>query len=731
MRLFDQLPHGIKREIKGFLLLGLALLFSLALLTYREADSPFLNSSPEALRRNLIGPVGLYGAEVLFSLLGSSAFLLPLFLFALAMREFLPPRDSRSLSSRAVGAFLMLVSLSTFLSLRAFSLPKITHIKPGGLVGSMIGSWLETLLGRGGTEVLVMASLIISFLMAVQVGLIASLIKSSQALTALAGKTRGILSKLKEALISLRSLFREKARMEPEVVSYSDSEERSSWPEPKENNPFLTMNEEPVMGGDDAPQYVKPPLSLLQGPDPFKREESRKDLKANCQLLEETLTNFGIEAQVSKVIYGPTVTRYELKLAPGVKVNKVIALADDITLSLKAYTVRIEAPIPGKGVVGIEVPNERREDVLLKEILASPQFQNSPSKLTLALGKTIGGEPLVVDLAQMPHLLIAGTTGSGKTACINTIIASLLFNTTPDEVKLLLIDPKMVELSVYNSVPHLLCPVITEAKKVAPALNLLVQEMERRYKTLADEGERHIESYNQKVEREQGPHQKRLPYIVVIVDELADLMMVSSIEVEECLARLAQLARAVGIHLILATQRPSVDVVTGVIKANFPARLSFQVSSKVDSRTVLDINGAERLIGKGDMLFLSGGTSVPRRAQGAFLSDEEIRALVQYLRSQAQPAYQEEFVKVAELAVPFEGLMDARDEYYDEAVRVILSTGQASISMLQRKLPVGYARACRLMDAMEREGIVGPSLGSQPRQILVDLDYLQRRHQGR
>jgi S-DNA-T family DNA segregation ATPase FtsK/SpoIIIE len=377
---------------------------------------------------------------------------------------------------------------------------------------------------------------------------------------------------------------------------------------------------------------------------------------------------------------------------------------------MKAQSVRVVAPIPGKGRVGVEVPNSQSSFVYLKEVITSEEFQGSDSKLTLAIGKDITGRPVVADLAQMPHLLIAGTTGSGKTVCVNCLILSILFRASPNEVKFIMVDPKMVELAVFNGLPHLLCPVLTEVKKVSTALNWLVNEMESRYRLFAEIGARNIEVYNQKKER--------LPYIVVIIDELADLMVVAREHIESAITRLAQLSRAVGIHLILATQRPSVDVITGVIKANFPARISFKVASKVDSRTVLDMNGADKLLGKGDLLFLKPTESRPIRAQGSLVSDKEIEKVVEFIRKQSEPVYEEELLQEK----PSSFVLDEKDELYEQAVRLIMETGQASASLLQRRLRMGYTRAARIIDMMEQEGLLGPFEGSKPRKILVDRE---------
>jgi len=424
--------------------------------------------------------------------------------------------------------------------------------------------------------------------------------------------------------------------------------------------------------------------------------------------------------RVADVERGPVITRYELEPAPGVKVHKIISLSDDIALAMKAPTVRIVAPIPGKNRVGVEVPNIQSSIVYLKDVLSCDEFVKFGSKLALALGKDTAGKSLIADLDGMPHLLIAGTTGSGKTVCVNSIVMSILYSATPQEVKFVMIDPKMVELATFNGLPHLLCPVITNHKKVSAALNWVVNEMEERYNLLASAGVRNIEAYNDKKEK--------IPYIVVIIDELADLMAIAAVQIENAITRLAQLSRAVGIHLILATQRPSVDVITGVIKANFPARISFKVASKVDSRTVLDMNGADKLVGKGDMLFLKPGDAKPTRAQGSLIQDKEIERVVEFIRQQQEPIYDENLMKEQEKKAIHMDL--EKDELFDEAVTLILESNQASVSILQRRLRLGYTRAARLIDMMEQEGIIGPFRGSKPREILVDKNaWLEREKQ--
>ena len=468
--------------------------------------------------------------------------------------------------------------------------------------------------------------------------------------------------------------------------------------------------------------YKLPDMSLLDSPPPLEERKISDDLDASAKVLEDTLADFGIEVKITAVERGPVITRYELEPAPGVKVMRITSLSDDIALAMKAQSVRIVAPIPGKARVGVEVPNSSSSLVYLKEILQSSEFQNSKSKLTLALGKDIAGTPVIADLGEMPHMLIAGTTGSGKTVCVNSIISSMLFNASPDEVKFLMVDPKMVELAMFNGLPHLLCPVVTDHKKVSGALNWVVSEMDSRYRLFARLAVRNIEFFHEKLSKGEFKDQEEvpevLPYIVVIIDELADLMLAAPQEVENAITRLSQLSRAVGIHIILATQRPSVDVVTGVIKANFPARISFKVASKVDSRTVLDMNGADKLLGKGDMLFMRPGDAKPTRAQACLVKDREVERVINFIKEQRSAEYDEEIQKEQEKKS--HGKTYEKDEMYEEAVIMVLDTKQASVSMLQRRLGLGYTRAARLVDTMEAEGIVGPYNGSKPRDILID-----------
>lgn len=465
--------------------------------------------------------------------------------------------------------------------------------------------------------------------------------------------------------------------------------------------------------------YKTPPISLLQSPAPKAEGNNRKDILNNARIIEETMRNFGIEATVSHINVGPTITCYELSPAPGIKLSRIVSLSDNISLSLASSDIRIEAPIPGKAAVGIEVPNKTKDMVLFKELIQSKEFADSKSDIPLVLGKDITGNVVISTIDKMPHLLIAGATGSGKSVCINTIIMGLLYKSSPEDLKMLLIDPKVVELSVYNGIPHLLIPVVTDAKKSAFALNWAVGEMERRYKLFAKSNVRDIQSYNEK----HSTDGDKLPKILIIIDELADLMMVAAQEIEDYIARLAQMARAAGMYLIVATQRPSVDVITGTIKANIPSRISFAVSSQVDSRTILDMAGAEKLLGQGDMLFYPSSYSKPVRLQGAFISNNEVEKVVEYLQEQNMPNYDENILDVVQNTKQVS--YDEGDDLLPEAIKLVVAEGVASISLLQRKLKIGYARAARLIDDMEERGVVGGYEGSKPRKVLITETELE------
>lgn len=504
-----------------------------------------------------------------------------------------------------------------------------------------------------------------------------------------------------------------KASARKSSIDDMDSEKKGKQPKPIEE---VDLEHNAVESKDN--DYIFPPIELLKPMVNIDNAGSKKDVKDTAVKLEQTLSSFGVSAKVINVSRGPTVTRYELSPGAGVKVSKIVGLADDLALNLAAPAVRIEAPIPGKAAVGIEIPNKEISAVNLREIIESRDFKNHPSNLTFSIGKDIGGKVVVGDIARMPHLLIAGATGSGKSVCINTLIASVLYKARPDQVKMLMIDPKVVELGVYNGIPHLLIPVVTDPKKAAGALNWAVQEMISRYNLFAEKGVRDLKGYNAVMqEQETG---STLPQIMIIIDELADLMMVAPNDVEDAICRLAQMARAAGMHLVIATQRPSVDVITGVIKANIPSRISFAVSSQVDSRTILDTAGAEKLLGKGDMLYSPVGEPKPIRLQGTFISDKEVEAIVDFVKTQGQADYNNDIIeKLESETVQGEPDPGDNDVLLPQVADMIIDSGQASISIIQRRFKVGYARAARLIDQLEARGVIGGFEGSKPRRVLM------------
>jgi S-DNA-T family DNA segregation ATPase FtsK/SpoIIIE len=525
-----------------------------------------------------------------------------------------------------------------------------------------------------------------------------------------------------EKSIRKKPVRKPKKMIEPiEAAAMKPESKNKPIPVPK---PVKKRTSEPpkemVIPKKDHSGYQRPGFDLLKRGN---QNPARGNMHAQEQgeQLVALLQSFGVESKILNISYGPSITRFELQPAPGVKISRIKNLSDDIALGMASADVRIEAPIPGKKAIGIEVPNEKKQMVLFREVIETTQFQNSDSNLTIGLGKTIAGKPLIADIEKMPHLLIAGATGSGKSVCVNTIICSILYKASPEEVKLLLIDPKMVELSSYNQIPHLLIPVVVDPKKAASALHWAVGEMTKRYKLFSEERVRNYRAYNEKMADREGV--QTLPQIVIIIDELADLMMTSPGEVEDSICRLAQMARAAGIHLIVATQRPSVDVITGLIKANIPSRISFAVSSQVDSRTILDMAGAEKLLGKGDMLFYPVGASKPIRTQGAFISEEEVNRLVQSLAKPAE--FQEELVQ--ELEKPkIDSSQDSLDSLYETALQLVIDEQRASTSLIQRRLKVGYARAGRIIDQLEENGMVSGHQGSKARSVLVDADYINR-----
>ena len=711
-----------KDLIISFGLFAMALLFLTAMMSYTSYDIRFETTSPNLYIRNYIGVIGAYSSWFVFKIMGRAGYLLP-FLLVVWGIGLLAERLKQKGIVRFFGMALLFCSTATFFSLTAAEDPVLV-MERGGVLGLFLSNLLLQYFGSVGGYIITISLAILALLIATEFLIIPLVSFLCVNIWNALGKLRAGRPKRDRSQIKIRP------RLRPAIEKARDREVKQIKEEPRVLPKIILPKLKPVViKSNPAPKkpvnikprvvgdYKLPTLDLLDSPSPESGKAiGHEDLQASAIILEDTLQDFGIDAKVVNISKGPVITRYELQPAPGVKVNRITSLSDDIALTMKASTIRIVAPIPGKSAVGIEVPNHSTSLVFLREVLESKEFQKGAqaSKLTVALGKDISGRSVVADLGEMPHLLIAGTTGSGKTVCVNSMIMSMIFNATPDELKFIMVDPKMVELAVYNGLPHLLCPVVTDVRKAAGALGWVVNEMEERYKMLAKAVTRNIDAYNKKAE-------DKLPYIVVIIDELADLMLVAQQDVENAITRLAQLSRAVGIHIVLATQRPSVDVVTGVIKANFPARISFKVASKVDSRTVLDMNGADKLLGKGDMLFIQPGSPKPVRAQGTLLTDAEIDRVVSVIKGQREPLYDDAILEQQKKSLSGRGGFD-KDEFFDEAVKMVLETGQASVSMLQRRLRLGYTRAARLIDAMEEDGIVGPFRGSKPREIMIQ-DY--------
>ncbi len=725
-------------QITGLVLIALTSLIILSLVSYNPADTNLITSYPNSNPSNFAGVAGAYFSQVLFLLLGGGAFLIP---FLTAGWGILKLNGRAKEIERPVikilGSVILLISISAIFGLRGAGIEGAAaeRIARGGIIGFRFSGLSATYFGIIGSYVILITLFILSTILITGSFLFSYLPSLARNLTdhisewrkkRLTGKTYRSET---ERIEKRRRIFRPSVESSPEVMPRlkDRTEPKPIIKHSISDNKRTASTVRASVGGaarssSSPDQYKLPSLGLLDSPPPVEKRKIIDDLNANAKVLEETLKDFGIDVKVTEINRGPVITRYEMLPAPGVKVNRIVALNEDLALAMKARSIRIVAPIPGKAAVGIEVPNSITTLVYLREIIESSQWQNSSSKLKLALGKDIAGVPVVGDLSTMPHLLIAGATGSGKTVCVNTIILGLLFSLPPDKIKFLMVDPKRVELAIFNDLPHLLCPVVTEPSKVAGALSWVVNEMEERYRAFARLGLRNIAAYNQKLTSGKqvlnGETLKSLPYLVIIIDELADLMAIAQEKIENHITRLAQLSRAVGIHIVLATQRPSVDVITGVIKANFPARISFKVATKVDSRTVLDTNGADKLLGNGDFLFLKPGVFKPIRGQGTLISDKEIEEVVGLIKSQGSPQYNEEVLKSFEEKSNrsyFE-----QDELFAEAARMVLETKQASVSMLQRRMRLGYTRAARLIDAMEEKGIIGTYRGSRPREILVD-----------
>jgi len=694
----------IKRpwEVKGIASLCFALLLALSLITYHPLDPSLTHFvAGEVRTHNLVGTFGSYLSDLLVQLLGLGAMILPIMMGIMAMRYFRIPTYHLRWGEGA-GMLCLLSFLCGLLSLLVGEVTLYGKSFPaGGILGQGIMSFLTANFDRIGSLLLLLSGL-----------LIALMLLSDLSLINLWGKGRALLFQAWQW--GKERLFR---RQRPITVA---TPQTKACPPSRPRPTALENGEEALPGIMPTPgtPYHLPPLTLLR-PKEAKESRVKKEMfVANARILEKTLADFGVSGHVTEIRPGPVITIYELEPAAGVKINRITTLADDLALALKAESIRIIAPLPGKGAMGIELPNPTREVVFLREVLDHEAFLTSRSKLPLGLGVDTVGVPVVTDLTRMPHLLIAGTTGSGKSVCLNTMICSVLFRATPEEVKFILIDPKRLELSSYEGIPHLLHPVVTDPKQAALVLRWAVEEMERRYALMAERGVRGIDKFNE-LGDEKSPTAPKLPYIVIVIDELADLMMVAQRNVEESLARIAQMARAAGIHLILATQRPSVDVITGVIKANFPTRISFQVSSKVDSRTILDQLGAEALLGNGDMLFLPPGTSKLTRIHGAFVSDQEIERIVAFIRQQGAPTYDETIGQWNSQEAEEAEEDSDYDEKYGEAVALVSDLGQASISLVQRYLKIGYNRAARIIERMEAEGIVSKAEGVKPRRVLL------------
>lgn len=708
----------MRKEIAGVFLFFLVILTLLSLLSYSPADPSINNARAAGDIHNLFGLFGAHLAGVLVGLFGLGAFWLPILLL-LASLHFFGDHPGKAIVLTMSGGILLIIATGSLLSFQQNHYILFgSKFSAGGIVGIPLKSFLVKYSNATGGALILFLFWLIGLILATGFSLISTAKRLRHASAFSADRIKTFYIKLRERRTKSKKRSKiikaETAKKTPEIkIEAPKTKPVKEVPAPKQEV-FDFMH--------SGTGFQLPSVNFL---DDYKTEPSAADnenLQMQSKLLEKKLDDFGVKGKVVTVSPGPVITTFEYEPAPGVKINKIVTLADDLALALRAISIRIVAPIPGKAVIGIELPNSSRELVRFKSIVASSVFEKSKSKLTICLGKDIVGSPVVAELNKMPHLLIAGATGTGKSVALNAMICSLLYKSTPDKVKLIMIDPKRIELSTYDGIPHLITPVVTDVKKATNALFWAVREMERRYELLSEKQARNINIYNQKVgqvlKETASDALEKLPYIVVVIDELADLMMVASRDVEVALTRLAQMARAAGIHLIIATQRPSVDVLTGIIKANFPTRLSFQVSSKTDSRTIIDTNGAENLLGNGDMLFLPPGTAKLQRIHGAFISEAELARITEFLKSQREPDYDKTVISAP---VKEEGVSETEeyDEKYDDAVALITKTGQASISMIQRHLRIGYNRAARIIEVMEKEGLVGPSDGAKPREVLA------------
>jgi S-DNA-T family DNA segregation ATPase FtsK/SpoIIIE len=764
-------PSENKRfnEMIGFVGLSMAVLLALSLLSYSPHDASFNVSAPlpgPGQSRNWIGPVGAHSADLFFQFCGFSAFLFPVGMFVAAMRWF-RSQEVEAPILKIVGSVMMLVFLAGELTL--IHMPEVRGALPaGGLLGSVVAEGLRAAFNPLGANLVSVVALMTAVLMTTTFSFRSLLGWMTKPLTSegIVGKwIAGVkewreereAERLRKRVEEIKIAGRPPVKQQRVAVVENEEDAEPSLekiePHLAERGPAVIQFHEPEIAQQSkkaaAPKqplgktnFRLPPSNLLRSAERGEKMDEG-ELKECARAIEQKCSEFGVSGHITQINPGPVVTTFEFKPEAGIKYSRITGLADDLCLALRAESILIER-IPGKSTVGIEVPNARRETIALRDVIESPEFSQSPSKLCLPLGKDLIGRIRAADLTQMPHLLIAGSTGTGKSVFINSLLLGMLYKATPEEMKLVLIDPKRLELGLYADIPHLFTPVVTDAKVAANVLRNATREMERRLKLLAQRGVRNIEQYNRTFEKEKGqslslfdgpPEEdhRPLPYLVIIIDELADLMMVDTNGVEESITRLAQMARAVGIHLILATQRPSVDVITGLIKANFPARISFRVASKVDSRTILDTNGSESLLGKGDSLYLPAGSSRLHRVHGPYVGETEVEAVCNFWREQAQAVYNEDLLKPPkdESAVGFDGEggegggEEVDDDLYQDAVRVVCEMGRASTSTLQRRLRVGYGRAARLIDLMEKDGIVGPPDGSKAREVLKKKEWMR------
>ena len=727
----------LSNEVLGITLLALSIFILLSLISYHPADRSWLVESPQTDELEYANYMGFLGAQTsatFYEFLGLTSYFVGIFLFLWGWNRLLH-REVKARYTKLVGFILFVVALCTILQMVKGTVQlRGSSLRAGGVVGEQLQLLLQRVMNYSGTLWFVITALCLSLILLTHLSFLHVSLKVKSSLlhlvqrqkTSLA-KRRKVKHKEKMRQEVVKKYAREKEPADENIVATIRIGKKTPFEKPSSPLPGLQRGQLELKLGKD--HWELPATSLLDY-SPEEKIINERELMKSARLIVEKFKEFSIGGAVLQIHPGPVVTTFEFKPDPGVRYNKMVNLVDDLCLALQAVSVRISR-IPGKSTVGIEVPNKEMETIFLKEIIESEQFQSSPSKLTISLGKLIDGRNFVTDLSRMPHLLIAGATGSGKSVALNSMICSIMYKATPDEVKFIMIDPKQLELGIYEDIPHLLVPVVTNTKYASNALKWAVVEMENRLRLLASYGVRNIEQFNQLLKpRDKTSSEtveewvKPLPYIVVVIDELADLMILCSAAVEESMTRLAQMARAVGIHLIVATQRPSVDVLTGIIKANFPSRISFRVSSKVDSRTILDMNGAERLLGRGDMLFLPPGSARLVRIHGALVTEKETMRLINFFKSQGRPVYDHSVIRSA--PEPPREPPEERDEMYDQAVRLIVTTGYASISNLQRKLGLGYSRAAKLIDMMEEQGIVGPADGSKPRKVLVGSDYLKK-----